>query len=88
MAKFVIDAASGELVQVADAPRGKSRFPSIMRDIPEYKSPLGTGVISSRSARREDLKRGNAREVDPSEYRAVYKNPAFAKPRNLPVAQD
>lgn len=42
--------------------------PNVMGDIAEYKSPLGTGVIGSRSHRREDLKRGNCREVDPSEY--------------------
>lgn len=39
----------------------------VMRDIPEYRSPLGTGLITSRSHRREDLKRGGCREVDPSE---------------------
>lgn len=43
--------------------------PQVMRDIPEYKSPLGTGLITSRSQRREDLKRGDCREVDPSEWK-------------------
>lgn len=85
MARYVVD-ASGELVEVVAAPRGPSRFPQIMRDIPEYKSPLGTGLIGSRSARREDLKRGNAREVDPGEYRPTYINPSFATKRGLPVA--
>lgn len=43
----------------------------VMRDIPEYRSPLGTGLITSRSHRREDLKRGDCREVDPSEFMAA-----------------
>lgn len=85
MARYVIDRETGELVEVFDAPRRPAVFPQVMRDIPEYKSPLGTGLIGSRSARREDLKRGNAREVDPSEYRATFKNPAFAAKRGLRI---
>lgn len=42
-------------------------MPNVMGDIPEYRSPVGTGVISSRSQRREDLKRAGCREVDPAE---------------------
>ena len=41
--------------------------PAIWPDIPAYRSPLGTGMIEGRRARREDLLRGNCREVDPSE---------------------
>lgn len=36
-------------------------------DIPAYISPLGTGEITSRSQRREELKRHGLREVEPSE---------------------
>lgn len=58
---------NGELVERDMAPpRGGVM---IMRDIPHYKSPLGTGLITSRSHRREDLKRGGCREVDPSEWK-------------------
>lgn len=60
----------------------------IMRDLPGYKSPLGTGWIEGRAARREDLKRGGCREVDPSEWRGGYRNPHFALKRGLPLAQD
>ena len=42
--------------------------PMVRSDLPAYKSPLGTGVIDGRAARREDLKRGDCREVDPSEW--------------------
>lgn len=45
---------------------GKSIY--VMSDLPGYRSPLGTGWIEGRAARREDLKRGNCREVDPGEW--------------------
>lgn len=44
-------------------------MPNVVGDIEPYRSPLGTGEITSRSHRREDLKRGGCREVDPSEYK-------------------
>jgi hypothetical protein len=43
--------------------------PHIWSDLPDYKSPLGTGVISGRAARREDLKRHNCVEVDPGHWK-------------------
>lgn len=43
--------------------------PQVMRDTPEYMSPLGTGLITSRSQRREDLKRGGCVEVGPSDWK-------------------
>ena len=48
--------------------------PQVMGDIPEYMSPTGSGVIGSRSARREDLKRHGCREVDPGEYKPTYRS--------------
>ncbi len=39
----------------------------IISDTPAYMSPLGTGLIDGRRARREDMKRAGVREVDPSE---------------------
>lgn len=60
----------------------------IMRDLPAYKSPLGDGWIEGRAARREHFKRTNTREVDPSEFKATYRNPHFALKRGLPVSQD
>ncbi len=63
---------SGELVDrgtVPPLPAQRSAFPApqLMRDIPEYISPTGSGLITSRSHRREDLKRSDCRELDPSE---------------------
>lgn len=53
--------------------------PYVMGDIQPYKSPLGTGEITSRSQRREDLKRGGCREVDPSEFKPAYHSKRFAE---------
>jgi len=66
MDRFVLNGA--DWVAPADRPR-VSASPMIWRDLPAYKSPLGTGVIEGRAARREDLARGNCREVDPSEWK-------------------
>lgn len=88
MPRFIWDRATRQLVEVVDGPRAASVAPSVMRDIPEYKSPVGSGLITSRSHRREDLKRSGSREVDPSEFKAVYRNPHFAAKRNLPFKQD
>lgn len=53
--------------------------PLIQSDIKPYMSPLGTGEISGRTQRREDLKRGGCREVDPSEHRPTFKTEKWAK---------
>lgn len=76
-----------ELVEVtAEAPRASGV--QIIRDIEPYKSPLGTGWVTSRRERREDLKRGGCREVDPSEWKPRYINREWAAKRGLPVAED
>lgn len=41
--------------------------PQIMRDIPEYRSPIDGRLISSRSQRRYDLEANNCREWEPSD---------------------
>lgn len=51
---------------------GQIAAPMIQSDLPAYMSPLGTGLIDGRRARREELKRNNCREVDPSEHRVEY----------------
>lgn len=47
--------------------RSKPTGPYVIGDTPAYMSPLGTGEIDGRAARREDMARGGCREVDPSE---------------------
>ena len=63
--RYRYDHETGKMVEVGE--QTKAAGPYIRGDIPAYVSPLGTGVIDGRSARREDMKRGNVREVDPSE---------------------
>lgn len=62
-------------------------LPQLMRDIHEYMSPVGSGLITSRSQRREDLKRHDCVEAPPRKHRG-YKNPAFAKKHGLPLNED
>jgi len=76
----------GQLVPKDEAPPKGGVM--IIRDLPAYKSPLGTGVIDGRAARREDLKRNGCREVDPSEWRPTYRNERFARSRGLPLTRD
>lgn len=79
----------GEWVDVRDlGPRQPSRTPYVWSDLPAYKSPLGTGVVEGRTARREEMKRHNCREVDPTEFNAVYRNPKFAKKYGLELGGD
>jgi hypothetical protein len=68
---------NGVLVEKDSAP--PARGVSVWSDLAAYKSPLGTGVIEGRYARREDLKRGNCREVDPSEFKPGYTNPRYVE---------
>jgi len=61
--------------------------PMVQSDIPEYMSPVGSGLITSRSARREDLKRHDCVEAPPRKNRG-YKNPRFAKKHGLPLKEE
>lgn len=45
---------------------GQIVCPTIISDIPEYHSPIDGRLITSRSARRDDLKRNNCVEYEPS----------------------
>lgn len=75
MTRYLWDKEAGEWVErlyVPPAPRV-----AVWGDLPAYKSPLGTGMVEGRAARREDLKRGNCREVDPGEFQ-----PRLVAPEN------
>lgn len=52
--------------------------PMLMRDV-HYKSPLSLKEVTSRSQRREEMKSHNVREVDPSEYKPVYRTRKWAE---------
>lgn len=77
MTRYIWD---GETFVPADEyRRPESKGPFIMSDIPEYMSPTGAGMITSRSQRREDLRSSGCREVDPSEFKPQFHNRRFAK---------
>lgn len=77
----LIDKVTGE-VSCFD-PSAPVGAPYVVGDLPPYKSPLGTGVIDGRRARREDLARSGCREVDPSEHKVEWRNEAWARKRGL-----
>jgi hypothetical protein len=78
----------GDWVDVALFKRAPQVGPMIIRDTPEYRSPIDGRLIDGRSARREDLKRNQCREVDPGEFKPVYRNPRFAKKHGLELGGD
>ena len=67
------DPQAKRLVEVTrEAPQSSGPF--VWSDLPGYVSPLSEPGkdpkwIEGRAARREELKRNNCREVDPSEFR-------------------
>lgn len=77
------DRKTGEPMQVKDP--NAICMPMICSDIPEYRSPIDGRPISSRSHRREDLKRNDCIEVDPPRRPRGFKNKRFAAKHNLPL---
>jgi len=67
-------------------------MPAVISDIPEYRSPIDGKPITSRSERRDDLKRNNCVEWEPSlsptKGQRKFKNPDFCKKRGLQVAEE
>ena len=73
-----------------DAPfAGQIVAPMVVSDIPEYRSPIDGRPITSRSHRREDLKRNNCVEYEPSLFKdRGFKNKRFAEKHRLPMRED
>lgn len=70
--------------------REKLCAPTVIPDIPEYLSPVDGRVVGSRSERRDDLKRNNCVEWEPSlsPTKGKFKNPKFCAKRGLQVAEE
>lgn len=68
--------------------RALSAPPMVMRDIPEYDSPVTGKPITSRSHRREDLKKHGCVEVDPPKRKRGLINPKFAKKHGARVCEE
>ncbi len=63
--------------------------PMIMRDTPEYASPIDGRMITSRSHRREDLLRNNCIEMDPPRRGTrVLKNKKYCAKHKLPYQDE
>jgi len=62
--KYVWSPEEGRLVEVPTQYTQERAAPDIHFDIPEYVSPVTGKVISSRSSRREDLKRSGCRPYE------------------------
>ena len=88
MTRYVWDKASSQFVERKTKEPMQVRsgicMPMVMRDIPEYRSPIDGKPITSRSHRREDLARNGCIELDPPKPRG-FKNKRFAKKHNLPI---
>ena len=83
-----VDKQTGEAMHKPFA--GQVCMPTVISDIPEYRSPIDGKPITSRSARREDLKRNNcvdARDF-PSPTGGKIRNKAFAAKRGLTVSEE
>lgn len=70
--------------------RAPLALPTVMSDIPEYASPIDGRMITSRSARRDDMARNNcvdARDF-PSPTGGKIRNKDFAAKRGLQVSEE
>ena len=72
-----INRATGEPMVTPD----RLAMPMIISDIPEYPSPIDGRPITSRSARRDDLRRNNCVEYDDSLRKKHPKYEAFEERR-------
>jgi hypothetical protein len=68
-------------------PEGRAlAAPIVQSDITEYRSPIDGRPITSRSERREDLKRNGCVAAEPRPaHKRGYRNPRFAVKRGLPL---
>lgn len=80
-----IDKQTGEAMEVQD----RVCAPMVRPDIPEYRSPIDGKLISSRSTRREDLKKNGCVEWEPglSKRSGGLGNPRFAAKHGLPLSE-
>lgn len=94
MARYVfkdgnfIDPNSGEAMPLPE--RDGLCVPFIVSDIPDYHSPVDGRLVSGRVQRREDLKRNNAVEWEPSlsPTKGKIRNKEFAAKRGLQVSKE
>ncbi len=85
-----VSASTGEPLLTEEQRNAPLALPTIISDIPEYKSPIDGRMITSRSERRDDLKRNNCVEFEPtmSPTKGKYRNKAFCDRRGLKVSEE
>lgn len=96
MARYVmrgggwVDKATGEPMLTEEQRKGPLALPTVISDIPEYASPIDGRMITSRSERRDDLKRNGCVEYEPSlsPTKGKIRNHEFAKKRGLTVSEE
>ena len=64
--------------------------PFLFKPMPEYKSPIDGRPITSRQARRDDMKRNGCVEYEPSlsPTKGKIRNKDFASKRGMEVSED
>lgn len=82
-----LDKATGERMTVPERPLS---VPMITPAMAEYISPIDGRAISTRHERREDLKRNNCVEYEPSlsPTKGKIRNKRFAEKRGLKVSEE
>ena len=65
--RYIWDEKLHKLVKQAKKAPPEHHF--IMEDLKPYQSPVTLKMVEGRYQRREDLKRSNCREIDPSEIK-------------------
>lgn len=81
---------TGEPLLTEDEKRGPLSVPMVTPVMPEYASPIDGRAIRTRHERREDLKRNNCVEYEPSlsPTKGKLKNKAFCAKRGLTVSEE
>jgi hypothetical protein len=96
MARYVfrdgqyVNRETGEPMLTAEERARPLAVPYIIADIPSYQSPIDGRVIGSRSERRDDLKRNNCVEYEPSlsPTKGKFKNKHFTAKRGMQVSEE
>jgi hypothetical protein len=85
-----VNAQTGEPLLTDEQRNAPLALPMIISDIPAYASPIDGRMITSRSERRDDLKRNNCVEFEPSmsPTKGKYRNKAFCEKRGLKVSEE
>lgn len=82
-----VDKRTGQPMDIPE--RSEICAPMVQSDIPEYRSPIDGTLITSRSTRREDLKKNGCVEWEPSLSKRAggLGNPKFAAKHGLPLSE-